>query len=92
MAVVVWLPGALRPLAGGASRVTLGSPLDVRAALAELFARHPGLRDRILDERGEVRRHVNVFVGTENMRDLAGLATALADGAEVHVFPAVSGG
>jgi len=92
VAVLVHLPGVLAPLAAGRSRVALGRCSDVGAALAALFALHPGLRDRIQNERGEVRPHVNVFVGSENVRDLRGLETPLEDGAEVHILPAVSGG
>ncbi|HEX9204160.1 MAG TPA: MoaD/ThiS family protein, partial [Vicinamibacteria bacterium] len=62
------------------------------AALAALFTLHAGLRDRILNERGELRPHVNVFVGSENVRDLNGLATRLPEGAELFILPAVSGG
>ncbi len=92
MALIVHLPGVLAPYAGGRSRVTLEAGPDVGAALAALFALHAGLRDRIQNERGEVRQHVNVFVGSENVRDLNGLATPLPDGAELFILPAVSGG
>jgi molybdopterin synthase sulfur carrier subunit len=92
MAVVVHLPGPLRPLAGGHARIALEAGPDVAAALAALYALHPALRDRIQDERGELRGHVNVFVGTENVRDARGLATLVAPGAELHILPAVSGG
>jgi len=92
MTVIVHLPGVLATHAGGRTRVTLEAGPDVGAALAALFALHPGLRDRIQNERGELRRHVNVFVGSENVRDLNGLATPLPDGAELFILPAVSGG
>lgn len=72
--------------------MVLGDCSDVAAALAALFALHPGLRDRIQNERGEVRPHVNVFVASENVRDLRGLETPLGEGAEIHILPAVSGG
>jgi len=92
MAVIVHLPGVLAPHAGGRSRVTLEAGPNVGSALAALFALHAGLRDRIQNERGEVRPHVNVFVGSENVRDLNGLRTPVPDGAEIFIFPAVSGG
>ena len=92
MAVVIHLPGALLPFAAGQSRIALEAGPDVGAALRALYALHPGLRDRIQNERGEIRQHVNVFVGSDNVRDLAGLATALPADAEVHILPAVSGG
>jgi molybdopterin converting factor small subunit len=61
-------------------------------ALTALFAAHPGIRDRILSEQGEIRAHVNVFVGNSETRSTGGLATPLADGMEVSIIPAISGG
>jgi molybdopterin converting factor small subunit len=93
MAVVVSLPSALAPHAGGQRRVTLdGSFATVDQALAQLWRLHPGVRDRILTEEGNVRRHVNIFVGTDSIRDTGGLGTALPDGVEIAIIPAVSGG
>ena len=68
------------------------SPADVRGALTALFVLHPGLRDRITNETGEVRIHVNVFVDGELIRFTGGLSTPLRDRVELHVIPAVSGG
>jgi molybdopterin synthase sulfur carrier subunit len=64
----------------------------VADALAALGRRSPGALDRIMDERGEVRRHVNLFVNGENVRFLEGLGTALPNGATIFVLAAVSGG
>ncbi len=89
MAVVVHLPGPLTPYAGGLARVSLAAPRTVGEALHAL---PPGVRDRVLDEQGRVRPHVNVFVGTDSIRDTDGLETPLAHGAEIHVIAAVSGG
>jgi molybdopterin converting factor small subunit len=69
-----------------------GSPADVRGALEALFLVHPGLKDRITNETGEVRVHVNVFVDGEAIRFTGGLSTPLRERAELHVIPAVSGG
>jgi molybdopterin converting factor small subunit len=91
--VTVHLPGPLRGYAAGADRVVLeAAPATVGEAIAALGARHPGVRDRVLDEQGRLRPHVNVFVGQESVRDTEGLATRLADGAELHILAAVSGG
>ena len=68
------------------------SPADVRGALAALFALHPGLRDRITNETGEVRVHVNVFVDGEAIKFTGGLSTPLRAGVELHVMTAISGG
>ena len=95
MAVTVLIPGPLRALAGGNDRVSLDlapAPPTVGEALAQLWLRHPGLRDRVLTEQGEVRPHVNVFVGSDSIRDTGGLSTPVKDRAEIAIIPAVSGG
>jgi sulfur-carrier protein len=88
-----WIPGPLRSMTGGRSRVdveTCGRTL--RDALEALFAAHPAIRDRILTERGEIREHVNVFVGKSEARSTGGLATSLVDSMEISIIPAISGG
>ncbi len=60
--------------------------------LVDLEARYPGIRARILDDQGEIRRFVNVYVGNDDVRFLDGLGTATADGAQISVIPAVAGG
>ena len=93
MPLVFHIPGHIREFTGGRSRVVLdSSPATVGQALETLWARHPGVRDRVVTEQGEVRPHVNVFVGSESIRFSGGLATPLADGAEISIVPAVSGG
>jgi molybdopterin converting factor small subunit len=93
VSVVVELPGPLRPYAGGQRRVMLEPPpATVADALRALWLLHPALRDRVLDEQGRVRPHVNVFVGAESIRDAGGLAAAVPDGSEIAIIPAVSGG
>jgi sulfur-carrier protein len=89
MTVVVHLPGPLTAFAGGQSRLSLSGPRTVAEALQAL---PPGVRDRVMDEQGRVRPHVNVFVGAESIRDTGGLETPLAPGAELHIIAAVSGG
>jgi sulfur-carrier protein len=93
MPITVWIPAFLQPFAGGRARVVLdGAPATVDEALAALWCAHPGVRDRVVDELGRVRPHVNVFVGSESIRYSGGLATALPDGCEISIVPAVSGG
>jgi molybdopterin converting factor small subunit len=93
MAVAVWIPGYLRQFTGGDSRVDLTpAPATVGAALAALWQLHPGVRDRVVTERNEVRPHVNVFVGNESIRYLGGLDAPVCDGEEISIIPAVSGG
>jgi molybdopterin synthase sulfur carrier subunit len=92
--VTLLLPAALRELARGerAVVVELDEPATVASMLDELARSLPAVERRIRDETGTQRRHVNLFVGEVNIRDGAGLAQALANGAEVWVIPAVSGG
>ncbi|MBI1799102.1 MAG: MoaD family protein [Candidatus Eisenbacteria bacterium] len=93
MSVLVHIPGYLRDFTGHLTRVSLDEgPRTVREALQELWTRHPGVRDRVMTETGEVRLHVNVFVGGESIRWTGGLDTPLPSGAEISIVPAVSGG
>ena len=64
----------------------------VNEALAALWKVHPGLRDRVVTEQNEVRQHLNIFVGADNIRDRQGLATEVSDGCEITILPSVSGG
>lgn len=91
MAVTVRIPTTLRPLSGGASTVEVeaGALSDV---LKALDAAHPGFGDRLLDDEGNLRRFVNVFVDDDDVRYLDGLATNVPDGQTVSIIPAVAGG
>jgi sulfur-carrier protein len=91
--VTFYITAPLRALAGGRGHVEIGgSPPTVRDALEALWAVCPGLRDRVSTEQGEIREHVNVFVGHENIRFTGGLTTPVPDDAEISIFHAVSGG
>jgi sulfur-carrier protein len=93
MAMVVMIPGALRELAGNRSEVRIEAPAGpLSAALARLWAECPAVRDRVITEAGRVRPHINIFVDGENIRDAAGLDTAVPADAEIFILPAVSGG
>jgi molybdopterin synthase sulfur carrier subunit len=89
--VTIQVPGPLRAYCDGASELSV-SASSVRQALHELEQRYPDLYSGVCDETGAVRRHVNVFVNTSNVRDGEGLDTALAPGDVVTILPAVSGG
>jgi molybdopterin converting factor small subunit len=93
MSITLRLPGPLRELAQGRSAVDVD---DFATTVAEAFAalrrQFPAVYDRIITEQGELRPHVNVFVGTDNIRFGDGLETALQAGSEITVLPAVSGG
>ena len=91
MSVSVRIPTILRTYTGGDSEVTADGA-DLGAVLENLEANHPGIRARILDDGGEIRRFVNVYVGNEDVRFLDGLATATPAGAQLSIIPAVAGG
>jgi molybdopterin converting factor small subunit len=91
--LTVHLSGALRAFADGRDRIEVaGSAATVAEALEALWAVIPALRDRVATETGEIREHVNVFVGQENIRYTGGLATPVEAEAEISIFPAISGG
>jgi molybdopterin synthase sulfur carrier subunit len=90
-AVTLHVYGQLRTYVDGASEVSL-SARSVRAALAELEHTHAALYSNVCNETGTVRRHLNVFVNSDNIRDLDGLDTALEPGDLLTILPAVSGG
>ena len=89
--IEIHVPAPLRAYSGGASRLSL-SATSVRAALEDLERLHPALHGCIRDETGAVRRHVNLFVNANHIRDLEGIDTALAEGDLLTILPAVSGG
>ena len=87
----VRIPSPLRKLTDGQAEVEVDGG-DVRTALRSLEAKHPGIGDRLLDEEGELRRFVNVFVRDEDVRFQEGLDTTVGDDDVVSVIPAVAGG
>ena len=90
--ITVLVPGVLRGDAGGESKVSVETAGTLGGVLDALGAKWPRLARRIRDEQGELRRYVNVYVDGEDCRRLAGLATPVADGAEIQVIPSVAGG
>ncbi|HET7710785.1 MAG TPA: MoaD/ThiS family protein [Thermoanaerobaculia bacterium] len=90
-AITIFVPGLLRHDSGGKAELTV-SAADVRTALGELEVRYPSLHRNLCDETGAVRRHVNLFVNSNNIRDLAGVESKLAAGDVLTILPAVSGG
>ena len=91
MAVTVRIPTTLRPLSGGEKQVEVaaGARSDVITALESA---HPGFSDRLLDESGDLRKFVNIFVDDDDVRYLEGLSTPVGDGVTVSIIPAVAGG
>lgn len=91
MAVKVRIPTPLRKLTNNEELVEVNAP-TVGDAFAELQSRYPGIRERLLDEAGQVRRFVNVYVNEEDIRFLQNQATPLKDGDEMSIIPAIAGG
>jgi sulfur-carrier protein len=91
--VTIRIPTYLASFAEGRNTLAIaGSPATVSEALTMLWKDYPGLQDRIVDEQGAVRQHINIFVGDEAIRFAEGLSTKVPAGAEVLIVPAVSGG
>ena len=87
------IPGPLREVSGDRGEVSAeGSAASVSEALALLWRDCPGVRDRVVTERGELRPHVNIFVDGESIRYTGGLSAPVRDGSEIVILPALSGG
>jgi len=91
MSVSVRIPTILRTYTGGASEVSAEGD-TLAEVLENLDANHPGIRARVLDDQGAIRRFVNVYVGNDDVRFLEALDTKTPDGSQVSVIPAVAGG
>lgn len=89
--IQVLIPTPLRRYTGGESRVT-GNGASVGEVLGDLDARYPGIRERVCEPDGEIRRFVNVFVNGTNVRSLEGAATPIGEGDELGIIPAMAGG
>ncbi len=85
------IPTPLRKLTNGEELVDV-SAASVGAAIVELQSRFPGIKERLMDETGEVRRFVNVYVNEEDIRFLQNQQTPLKDGDEISIIPAIAGG
>lgn len=91
MPVNVRIPTPLRKLTNELDVVEVASG-TIGSAILELQAKFPGIKDRLIDEKGEVRRFVNVYVNEEDIRFLKNQDTPLKDGDEVSIIPAIAGG
>jgi molybdopterin synthase sulfur carrier subunit len=90
MAVTVRIPTPLRTLTGGADEVPANGG-TVAEVIENLEANHPGMKDRLCDDKG-VRRFVNLYANDEDIRFLDNLETALKDGDTLSIVPAIAGG
>ena len=91
MPTKVLIPTPLRKLTNNEETVEVNAK-SVGEAIAELQARFPGIQERLVDEKGEVRRFVNVYVNQEDIRFLKNRETPLKDGDEISIIPAIAGG
>lgn len=93
MTVIFQMPAALREFTGGRSQVEVQVPgQTVADALSALWAAYPAVRDRVVNEQDQIRQHINIFVGNENIRYTGGLSTRVPDQSQISIVPAVSGG
>jgi sulfur-carrier protein len=92
MAVTLRVPTILRTLTGGAAEVVVEGATTLAELIEKVEAEHPGIRGRVLDDDGKLRRFVNVYVGEDDVRFADGLQTATPDGVTVSIIPAVAGG
>jgi sulfur-carrier protein len=91
MPAKVRIPTPLRKLTNEQELVEVAAG-TIATAVAELQAQFPGIKERLLDEKGEVRRFVNVYVNEEDIRFLENQATPVKDGDEISIIPAIAGG
>lgn len=91
MSVTVRIPTILRTYTGGESQVSAEGE-SIGAVIDDLEANYSGIKGRILDDEGKLRRFVNVYVGSEDIRFADELSTATPDGTQVSIIPAVAGG
>lgn len=93
MPVTFHIPGPLREFTAGRSSIIIGqSPATLSEALSALWKLYPGLRDRVTTEQGQMREHVNIFIGNEDVRYTGGLTSRVSAGSEISIVPAISGG
>jgi molybdopterin synthase sulfur carrier subunit len=91
MSITVRIPTQLRPLTAGVGELEVEA-VTVREAIEVLDMGHPGIKERLLDDKGSLRRFVNLFVADEDVRFLQGLDTGLPAGTTLSIIPAVAGG
>jgi sulfur-carrier protein len=89
--IKVRIPTPLRPLTKGQGEVEAAAA-SISEMIETLNSAHPGLKDRLCDDKGELRRFVNIYVNEEDIRFLKGKDTSLKDGDEVSIVPAIAGG
>jgi len=92
MEIKVRIPTPLRSLTQGEGEVYVSGAANVREVIDSLESKYPGLKERLCEPSGEVRRFVNIFLNNEDIRFLNGLDTAISEPAEISIIPAIAGG
>lgn len=91
MPIRVRVPTPLRRFTGGNDEVPAAGE-SVRAVIEDLEKRHPGMRERLLDDKGELRRFVNIYLNGDDIRFLNQLSSQVKDGDDISIVPAIAGG
>ena len=91
MSIRVRVPTPLRKLTGEKGEIE-AKGVDISELIEDIEKRYPGLKDRIYDDTGEIRRFINIYVNEEDIRFIDGKKTKVADGDEVSIIPAIAGG
>lgn len=92
MSIKVKIPTQLRETTGGLSELEVSGAATIRELLEKLGADHPQLIERVVDETGDIRKFINVYVGDEDVRFLEGINTPVEDSSVISILPAVAGG
>ena len=91
MSVIVRIPTPLQNVTGGEKEVNV-DPGQVKDIIENLEVKYPGIKERLMDDSGELRRFVNIYIDEEDVRFLEGMDTSVSEGSEVSIIPAVAGG
>ena len=91
MSVIVRIPTPLQNLTNGEKEVNIASG-QLKQIIETLEKDYPGIKERIVDDEGELRRFVNIYIDEEDVRFLKGMDTKVSEGSEVSIIPAVAGG
>lgn len=91
MAVQIKIPASLRKFVANQDTVSVDGE-DVRQVLEALESKHPGIKSKLCDDSGNVRRFINIYANSEDIRFLENLDTRLGDGSEIQIVPAIAGG
>ncbi len=93
MPLTFHIPGPLREFTGGCDRILIEhQPATLAEALRVLWELYPGVRDRISTEQGEIRQHINIFIGSDDIRYTGGLASPVPAHSDVWIVPSITGG